>query len=320
MRRYVLRRLLQMIPVVLSVIVINFVLIQLAPGDVSLYLAGQEAGPEYIAAIRHEYGLDKPMIEQFWAYFSKVCQGDMGKSFVYGRPVIQVIAQRMPATILLILFGMGVAAVIGTLIGAYSAKRLGSPADTAISLLGITAYSIPVFWLGLMLILAFSVTLHWLPSSGIRSVVLEGGFAVRASDLIRHLVLPATTLGLVYVGEYIRLSRASVAEVMGEDFVTTSRAVGYDENTIFLKHVLRNALLPVVTIAGLQLGFVFAGATLTETVFAWPGMGRLMFNAILSRDYPLLMGSYLIMSVTVVLANLLTDIVYAYLDPRVTLG
>jgi len=318
MRRYITRRLLQMIPVVFSVILINFLLIQAAPGDAATYLAGREASPEFIDALRHTYGLDKPVMTQFFLYLGQVLRGNLGRSFVYGEPVMTVILRRLPATILLIFFGMGVAAVIGTLLGAQAARRIGSTTDGAISLTGITLYSVPVFWLGLLLILIFAVKLHWFPSLGIHSLTAPKDFLSQTIDLLYHLVLPATTLGLIYVGEYIRLARASVAEVLGEDFITTSRAIGYDGNTIFLKHALRNALLPVVTIAGLQLGFVFAGATLTETVFAWPGMGRLLFDAILARDYPLLLGAYLMMSVTVVLANLLTDLLYAYLDPRVT--
>jgi len=317
-RRYITRRLLQIIPVVFSVILINFLLIQAAPGDAATYLAGREADPAFIESLRHAYGLDKPVMTQFFLYLGQVATGHLGRSFVYGEPVMTVILRRLPATILLIFFGMGVAAVIGTLLGAQAARRLGTGTDAAISLTGIALYSIPVFWLGLLLIMVFAVNLRWFPSLGIHSVTVSKDFISQTVDLLHHLILPATTLGLIYTGEYIRLSRASVAEVLGEDFITTSRAVGYDGKTIFLKHALRNALLPVVTIAGLQLGFVFAGATLTETVFAWPGMGRLLFDAILARDYPLLLGAYFIISITVVLANLLTDLLYAYLDPRVT--
>ncbi len=318
MRRYVGRRLLQMIPVVFSVILINFLLIQAAPGDAATYLAGREAGPEYIDALRHTYGLDKPVMTQFAIYSGQVLRGNLGRSLVYGEPVMTVILRRLPATILLVLFGMGVAAVIGTLLGAHAARKIGTTTDAVISLGGIALYSVPVFWAGLLLILVFAVRLGWFPSMGIHSLTAPRDFISQTVDMFYHLILPATALGVIYVGEYIRLSRASVAEVLGEDFITTSRAIGYDGNTIFLKHALRNGLLPVVTVAGLQLGFVFAGATLTETVFAWPGMGRLLFDAILARDYPLLLGAYLMMSVTVVLANLLTDLLYAYLDPRVT--
>jgi len=307
-----------LIPVVFSVVLINFLLIQAAPGDAATYLAGREANPEFIESLRHAYGLDKPVMTQFALYIGQVARGNLGRSLVYGEPVMTIILRRLPATILLIFFGMGVAAVIGTLLGAQAARRIGTKTDAAISLTGIVLYSVPVFWLGLLLILLFAVNLHWFPSLGIHSLTVGKDFLSRTIDVLYHLVLPATTLGLIYTGEYIRLARASVAEVLGEDFITTSRAIGYDGRTIFLKHALRNALLPVVTIAGLQLGFVFAGATLTETVFAWPGMGRLLYDAILARDYPLLLGAYLMMAVTVVLANLLTDLLYAYLDPRVT--
>jgi peptide/nickel transport system permease protein len=318
MRRYIGRRLLQVIPVVFAVILINFLLIQAAPGDAATYLAGRETTPEYIAALRHAYGLDKPVMTQFFIYVGQVVRGNLGRSLVYGEPVMTIILRRLPATLLLVLLGMGVAAIIGTLLGAHAARKLGTATDTVISLGGIILYSIPIFWAGLLLILVFAVNLRWFPTMGIHSLNIARDWFSQTVDMIYHVILPATALGIVYVGQYIRLSRASVAEVLGEDFITTSRAIGYDGKTIFLKHALRNALLPVITIAGLQLGFVFAGATLTETVFAWPGMGRLLYTAILARDYPLLLGAYLIMSVTVVLANLLTDLLYAYLDPRVT--
>lgn len=313
-----MRRLLQMIPVVLSVVCINFVLIQLAPGDAAIFLAGREADPAYIEAIRHQYGLDLPILTQFVRYLGQLLQGNFGRSFISGRPVLVVIGERIGPTLLLVFAGVGVAAVLGTILGAQAARRMGTPYDTTMSLLSIVSYAIPVFWLGLMLILFFGIKLRWLPTSGMRSVLPLRSALDRAIDVVRHLILPAVTLGVAYLGQYIRLSRSSVAEVMKEDFITTARAIGYDENTIFIKHALRNALLPVVTIAGLHLGFIFAGATLTETVFAWPGMGRLIYDAILGRDFPLLMGCYTIMAVSVVLATLATDVLYAYLDPRVT--
>ncbi len=317
MRKYILRRLLQLVPVVLTVLAINFVLIHAAPGDPAVYLAGEDPNPQYIASIRHAYGLDRPLWQQFIVYIGRVLQGDLGRSHMNNRMVLDLIKERLPATLFLIITAYGLSAIIGTLLGGLAAKRPGSWADTAISTGGILGHSVPVFWLGLMMIALFAVKLDWLPTSGLRSVEMPRSLWAQGLVYAKHLILPAATLALTNVGQYIRLSRASVVEVMEEDFITTARGVGYPENTIFLRHALRNALLPVVTIAGLQLGAAFAGATLTETVFAWPGLGRLMFESIMSRDYPLLMGSYLILATTVVLANMLTDIVYAYLDPRV---
>jgi peptide/nickel transport system permease protein len=313
---YLIRRVLEMILVVLVVAVLNFTLIHLAPGDVAVYMAGEEAGPEYIASIRHEYGLDLPLYVQLVKYMGRLLQGDFGRSFTRGEPVVDIIIGRMPATLLLMGSSLILGAIMGTLGGAVAARYIGSRVDYLISGLCVAAYSIPVFWLGLFLIYVFSVHLNWLPSSGMISFLEEQrGIA----DTLRHMVLPVLSLTIYFVGQNIKVARASIAEALQDDYITTFRAVGFKERTVFLKHALRNALLPIVSMTGLQFTLLTAGAVLTETVFSWPGMGQLVFQAVLARDYPLIMGGYILMSVAVVVFTLLVDFIYVVLDPRIEL-
>jgi peptide/nickel transport system permease protein len=313
---YLIRRVLEMILVVLVVAVLNFTLIHLAPGDVAVYMAGEEAGPEYISAIKHEYGLDLPLYVQLGKYMARLLHGDFGHSFTRGEPVVDIIIARMPATLLLMGSSLILGALVGTLGGALAARYVGSMVDYLISGLSVAAYSTPVFWLGLMLIYAFSVHLNWLPSSGMMSFLEEQR---GIGDILLHMTLPVLSLTIYYVGQNIKVARASVAEAIQDDYITTFRAVGFKERTVFLKHALRNALLPIVSMTGLQFTQLTAGAVLTETVFSWPGMGQLMFQAVLARDYPLIMGGYILMSVMVVVFTLLVDFIYVALDPRIEL-
>jgi len=313
---YLIRRILEMFLVVLVVAVLNFTLIHLAPGDVAVYMAGEEAGPEYISAIRHDYGLDLPLYVQLEKYMARLLHGDFGHSFTRGEPVVDIIITRMPATLLLMGSSLILGAVLGTLGGAIAARYIGSRVDYWISGLSVAAYSTPVFWLGLMLIYAFSEHLNWLPSSGMTSFLEEQR---GIGDTLRHMTLPVLSLTIYYVGQNIKVARASVAEAIQDDYITTFRAVGFKERTVFLKHALRNALLPIVSMTGLQFTQLTAGAVLTETVFSWPGMGQLMFQAVLARDYPLIMGGYILMSVMVVIFTLLVDFIYVALDPRIEL-
>ena len=319
LRRYILVRLLQLIPVILVVIILNFCLIHLAPGDVAVTLAGEDVDPEYIQHIREVYGLDRPVLEQLWRYLVQVGQGDLGLSYRSREPVTLEIMRRIPATLLLIGTALAFAVLVGTVVGTLVARRAGSAADTTASALAIGFYSIPVFWLGLMFVLLFGVELRWLPTSGMYSLIGPSGGWGRIADVAVHLVLPALTLSTVWIGQYLRLARTSVVEVLNENYITTVRAVGFPSRTVVLRYALRNAMLPVVTVFGLQMGLVLTGAVLTETVFSWPGLGRLIYNAILARDTPVIMGAYIVMSVTVALASLVTDLVYAALDPRVEL-
>ena len=317
--RYFLYRVMQMFPIALFIVIINFALIHMAPGDVSILLAGEGADPEYMASVRQSYGLDKPLYQQLGAYIGQLLQGDLGLSFRTREPVIGIIAERVPATLLLAGTALVLASVLGVVIGSFMARRPGSALDTAVTTLSISLFSIPVFWLGLMLILLFAVTLRWLPSSGMMSIAgpREGiGFVL---DVAKHMILPVISLSAVWLGQYVRLVRSSVSETLAEPYVTTARAIGFPERRVMTRFALRNAMLPIVTVLGLELGLLLSGAVLTETVFSWPGLGRLIYEAILSRDTPVIMGAFLIMSFTVMLAALVTDLLYATLDPRVRL-
>ncbi len=319
MRRYLLYRVLQLVPVTLVVIILNFLLVHLAPGDVSIILAGESADPAYLASIRERYGLDRPFLEQLWRYLVQVGSGDLGVSFRSREPVFAEIMSRVPATLLLVGTSLALSVVLGTWIGTWIARKPGSAVDSTVSAIAVALFSMPVFWLGLMLVLLFAVELQVLPAMGMTSV--DGpreGFG-RVLDIAQHMVLPVLALSTVSLGQYVRLARSAVAEVMGESYITTVRAIGFPERTILMHYALRNALLPVVTVLGLQLGLVLTGAVLTESVFSWPGLGRLIYDAILARDTPVIMGAFIIMSVTVALASLVTDLVYAALDPRVKL-
>jgi peptide/nickel transport system permease protein len=314
-----LYRVLQLVPVTLVVIILNFLLVHLAPGDVSIILAGESADPAYLATIRERYGLDRPFLEQLWRYLVQVGSGDLGVSFRSREPVFAEIMSRVPATLLLVGTSLALSVVLGTWIGTWIARKPGSAVDSTVSAMAVALFSMPVFWLGLMLVLLFAVELQVLPAMGMSSV--DGpreGFG-RVLDIAQHMVLPVLALSTVSLGQYVRLARSAVAEVMGESYITTVRAIGFPERTILMHYALRNALLPVVTVLGLQLGLVLTGAVLTESVFSWPGLGRLIYDAILARDTPVIMGAFIIMSVTVALASLVTDLVYAALDPRVKL-
>ncbi len=318
MRRYAIRRVVQIVPVMLFIAIVNFLLIHLAPGDPAAALAGEGAPQEFIDALRIDYGLDKPLIEQLGTYLGTLLRGDLGFSFAYRRSVVEVIVERLPATLLLVFASQIPAIVLGTLLGAYSARHYPSKIDSLVTAVSLSLYAVPIFWSGLLLILVFAVWLRWLPASGMFSLAAPSEGIGRVLDVARHMTLPATALFLYSLPTYVRLTRASVIEVMREDFVTTARAIGYSENVIFFRHALRNALLPAVTVAGLSLSFVFAGALLTETVFGWPGMGRLMYEGVLKRDYPVLMGVFLVTSALVLIVGILTDLLYAKLDPRVS--
>jgi peptide/nickel transport system permease protein len=320
LRQYLTRRSLQLLPVILAVIVITFLLVQLAPGDVAIVLAGEDPSPEFMEKIRKKYGLDQPIHVQFWEYFKNVIKGDLGTSFVYNEPVIDIILRRLPATLLLVLSSLVISAILGTLVGAYLAYRSGRVEDISISIFAVALYSMPVFWLGLMLILIFGVNLDWLPIAGMFSPLGPREGWGRIVDVGKHLILPAATLSSIQFAYYLRLSRASVGETLAEDYIVSAKAVGYSDRVVLLKHALRNALLPVVTVFGMQVGLVLTGAVLTETVFAWPGMGRMVYQAILARDTPLIVGALIIISLCVLVSSLITDIIYFHLDPRVRVG
>ena len=315
----VLRRLVWAAGLVLAVLAINFSLIHAAPGDPASVIAGEMGGADeaVMASIRKAYGLDRPLPAQFITYIGKSLQGDLGQSYTYNRPVAGLIMDRIGPTILLVLTALVIAVVVGTLLGVFASRRPDSLASGAVTVLSLVGYSMPVFWTGILLVILFGKAWPILPIAGMRDVRqfgITGWSAVL--DVLQHLVLPALTLTLIYVAQYSRLARTSMLEVLGSDYIRTARAKGLSERVVTYKHALRNALMPVVTIAGLQFGNLISGAVLVETVFSWPGLGTLALEAILGRDYPTLLGVLTFSSVLVIVANLLTDMSYRWIDPR----
>ncbi|HWX49370.1 MAG TPA: ABC transporter permease [Roseomonas sp.] len=312
-------RLFKAVLVMFGIIVLNFFLVRLAPGDPATVLAG-EAGvvdPQFMAELRARYGLDQPLYEQLAIYVSRAATLDFGESYRIQRPAMDLIAERLPATLLLSLTAFALAIVLGVTLGVLAARRVGRWQDMVITVAALVFFAMPLFWIGLMAILLFSVQLGWLPAYGMETVGGNYSGVGRAFDIARHLVLPATTLGLFYVAVYVRMTRASVLEVSQLDFVRTARAKGIREARIWRRHILKNALLPVITLASLQAGALVGGAVVTETVFAWPGVGRLAFDALGQRDYNLLLAVFTVTSAMVILFNLIADLVYSLIDPRI---
>ncbi|MBI4280556.1 MAG: ABC transporter permease [Armatimonadetes bacterium] len=314
---YILRRAAQLVPVVLVVLVLNFVIVKVSPGDPALTLAGYWATKEQVETTRQRWGLDRPLHEQLTSYLGNLLRGDLGFSNHFHRPVLDVLMMRVPNTLLLVLTSMLLGMTVGTVLGVFAASRYGRTTDLVLSVTSLSFYSIPVFWFGLLLVLVFALNLKWFPFAGFVGIGAQGGLA-RAASVAWHMVLPSVTLMLcLYIPVFLRIARASVVEVMHEDYITTVRAAGIPERLVFLRHALRNAIVPVVQMAGLWMSHALTGVVLTETVFSWPGMGTLMYNAIIQRDYPVLMGAFLIAAVWVVLVFLIADILTAVLDPRV---
>jgi peptide/nickel transport system permease protein len=320
--RYVLWRLLQAIPLVLGVVILNFLLLQLAPGDAATVLAGEAGGapPEYVQSLRERFGLDRPVPVQLALYVKNIMLLDLGYSFRNASPVLPLILARLSATLLL----MGTTLVLsiggGILLGLLAAVWVQTWKDHLISVVAIIAYAIPLFWIGLMLILLFAIKLDWLPTSGMEDAAAFYEGWERVVDIARHLILPAITLSLFYMALYARLMRATMLEQRGLDYVTTARAKGLTERQITLRHVVRNALMPVVTVAGVQVGGLLGGSVIIESVFAWPGLGQLAFQSLFARDLNLLLGIFLISSCLVVVMNIIVDVIYVLLDPRVRIG
>jgi peptide/nickel transport system permease protein len=317
--KYILRRVAKGILVIVGIVLLNFFLIRIAPGDPASVIAGQSGAgdPAYVAQLRQTFGLDRPLAEQLWIYVRSAATLDLGMSYQQQRPVTQMIGERLGPTLLLSAAAFAVALIGGVTLGAIAARRPASVQDTVISLVALTFYATPLFWVGVLLILVFSAWLQWLPSVGMATL---GGPQVgmdHVLDIGRHLVLPGITLGLFYLAVYTRLTRAAMIEAGSQDFVRTARAKGASERRILIVHILRNALLPVITFAGLQAGQLIGGAVLVETVFTWPGIGRLAFEALLGRDYNVLLGVLLCTSCFVVLFNIIADVLYVIADPRV---
>lgn len=319
MLRYIASRLLQGLALVLAVVVLNFVLVHAAPGDPVETIAGASGGmsPELMAQLRTQYGLDKSLPVQLGVYLGKVLQGDLGYSYFFNLPVTTMIAERVPATLLLVLSSVLLAFVVGTALGVLSSRKPNGMLSQFITVLSMVGFAAPVFWLGIMLVILFASVLPILPVAGMRSIESTGGGIADIVDVLHHLVLPTVTLSLVYLAQYSRLARSSMLDVLGSDFIRTARAKGLTDRVVLYKHALRNALLPVVTVLGLQFGNVLAGAILVETVFNWPGLGRLAFDSVLRRDYPTILGVLLFSSIVVVVMNQVTDLCYRFIDPRI---
>jgi peptide/nickel transport system permease protein len=317
--RYVLRRLGQAIPAILIIAVLNFSIIQLAPGDAVDVLAGEAGGatPQYMTQLRHRFGLDEPKAVQLVLYLKNILAFDLGYSFRNSMPVRDLILQRLGPTLLLMGTTLVLSIGIGVLLGLLAAAQVNTWRDNVISIISLLSYATPLFWVGLMLIGLFSLKLGWFPTSGMQSIAAFYEGWDRVADIAHHLVLPAITLSLFYMALYTRLMRAAMLEQAGMDYVTTARAKGLTEQQISFGHVLRNAVLPVVTMAGVQIGSLLGGSVVVETVFGWPGMGLLAFQSLFSRDLNLLLGIFFISACLVVVVNLVVDLIYFLLDPRI---
>lgn len=321
-----------MLPVVLLVIsMLVFVAIRFAPGDPAELTMQQFATEAELARVRAEWGIDRPLWQQYLTFLGKAVQGDLGRSFFGNVDVAKQVAQRLPATMELAVASIGVSALLGIGLGALAAVRRGRLADHLSRLVALFGISMPIFWLGLMLIALLSVKLNWLPVSGrtdariilqdktyfvFIDAALQGNWEAFKSGAT-HLVLPAVTMGMYSAGIVARFTRSAMLEVLGQDYIRTARAKGLPERKVIFRHALKNAMLPVITILGLQFGNFLGGAAVTETVFAWPGLGKLLIDAILQRDYPQVQASVLVLAVTYVLINLTVDVCYAYVDPRI---
>jgi peptide/nickel transport system permease protein len=315
---YLVKRVLYSVPLLLGAITVIFALIHAAPGDPTDYIIGDASvDQEFIDRLRREMGLDQPLFVQLAKYILQVFTGDFGFSFVRNAPVLELILDRLPATLLLMGSQYVIAVALGIYLGVASARRPNSAFDRGVTIFSLAAFAIPLFWLGQMLILILAYNFGWFPIQGMVNI-REGytGWSY-VLDVAHHLVLPVITLALPNIALILRLTRSSMLEVIGQEYIKVARAKGLAERTVLFKHALRNALLPVVTVVSLGLPTLIAGAVLTETVFAWPGLGRLTFDAIHARDYPLLMGMFIFISVVVIIGNLLADLLYAILDPRI---
>lgn len=315
------RRCFKAVFVILFVIAINFALIRAAPGDPATILAGEAGAVDagFVERIRKDYGLDQPLPVQLAAYIKQLVTLNFGDSYRENRPVKDIIFEKLPATLLLTLSAFVFSIAVGISLGVAAARRAGSALDAAITAGSLVFFAMPLFWFGLLAIVLFSVKLGWLPPYGM-STVGAGFEGWRAwLDVGQHLLMPAATLGLFYVAVYTRVTRAAAIEVMDQDFVKTAHAKGVPERRIWRRHILRNAILPVITFVSLQAGHILGGSVLVETVFAWPGVGRLAFDALFQRDYNLLLAVFFVSSVMVVIFNLVADLLYSIADPRIEL-
>jgi ABC-type dipeptide/oligopeptide/nickel transport system permease component len=321
MWRYVSGRLVWAAATVLAILIINFLVVRLVPGDPIQAILGEFPAPaEYIARMRVELGLDRPLSVQLWLYLSKLAHGDLGFSFANRLPVLDVLLERAQYTLILMVPALALATVAGILLAMLVAKREGGVTDSVVTGISLFGYSMPVFWLGQILILVFAIQLGWLPASGMRSLRGARTELGAALDLLAHLALPVVGIASYYMAVIARVARASVLQSLHEDFVLTAKSKGLSDRYILWRHILPSALIPIVTVIGYNFGTSLTGAILTEAVFAWPGLGSLFVLAITNRDYPVLQGIFLFAGTAVVLINLITDLLYSLIDPRIRHG
>lgn len=302
-----------------AVLVLNFSMMHLAPGDVADTISQSMGGAdqELLDQIRADYGLDQPFYIQLGRYIGGVLQFDLGFSFFYNQPVTELILQRLPATLLLVITAQLLALFIGVIMGVVSARKPNGVLSHFVTFLALFGYAAPVFWTGILLLIAFSLKVQWFPVAGMQDVTIEGGFWAHFVDVARHMVLPVITLGSLFLALYSRLARATMMETLASDFVRTAKAKGLSTNQVVYKHALKNSLSPVITLAGLQFSAVISGAVLVEAVFSWPGLGTLAFQSIIARDTPTILGILFFSALVVIVGNLLTDLALRLVDPRV---
>ena len=319
MKTAIIQRILLGFFLLIAVIVLNFLLLQLAPGDVvdAMLAEGGGGDPVLAAKLRAAYGLDQPVYIQLFKYLGQVLTGDLGYSFYYDDSVATLILGHLPTTLMLTLSALVVAVGVGTLFGVYAAIKPRGIFSNFVTVFSLLGYATPVFWLGMIILLVLALYLPLFPAFGIRSIPEPEQWFDRILDLINHLVLPVFTLAILYLANYSRLSRASMLDVLGADYIRTARTKGLSEFKVIFKHALKNAALPVVTMAGLQLGHIFSGAVLVETVFSLPGLGPLLYESIMRRDYPVILGVLFGAASTTIVANIITDLVYKRMDPRI---
>ena len=318
---FAISKLIAAVITILAITCVNFVIFRMAPGDpIRMMFRDPRVSAEQMQKVREKFGLDKPLSGQFVAYVKELAKGDLGISFWQKRPVLEVIGDRIPQTLILVITALVIAVVLGTLFGAMAGWRSGTRFDSIVMSASLALYSIPTFAMGLLILLVFSFLLAVFPLGGI-STPASGFTGIRQLlDLLWHMVLPAISIVFWYVGEYVLLTRSSMIDVLGKEYITTARAKGLKEGVVLRGHALRNALLPVVTMTGVNFAFAIGGVIEAETVFSWPGVGRLVYDAVLKRDYPLLQGIFLVFAVSVVVFNLIVDLVYGYIDPRIKVG
>ena len=315
----IVNRLVYAFVLLFAVLVLNFTLMHLAPGDVADTISQSMGGAdeELLIEIRKDYGLDQPYYQQLATYIGKVLRFDLGHSFFFNEPVSKLVLERVPATLLLVITAQILALLLGVVLGVYSARKPNGIMSHFVTFFALFGYSAPVFWTGILLLIAFSLQIPLFPVAGMRDVTIEGNFWVHAIDVMKHMVLPVVTLASIFLALYSRLARATMIETLGTDFVRTARAKGLPERQVVYKHALRNSLSPVVTLAGLQFSAVVLGAVLVEAVFSLPGLGTLAFQSIIARDTPTILGILFFSALVVIIGNLLTDLALRFVDPRV---